>query len=237
MTPLFSFLPSGSAAIETLDGSNWQSWSSHITALLRMNGLKDHITKNQPTDSTKVAAWKEKEEIILGVLEMYCQKDVWSRVSDDSKMGLFKLKWAEIKKIYGGIASMSSFNTWVALTGTALDDSSPMQPQLQKLNEARITLATNNMAIADLQYCFILIKALPDSYFAVASTILASGEPKDLTPQTIQDRIINEEGRRSGSSTSLNKITPIKRQGDKSNIKCFYCTKVSHKSNECRKKK
>jgi hypothetical protein len=152
-------------------------------------------------------------------------------------MQSFKLKWDEIKKVYGGIGSMSSFNTWVALTGTALDDSTPMLPQLQKLNEARVTLATNKMEISDLQYCFILIKALPDSYSAVASTILASGEPKDLSPQMIQDRIVNEEGRRSGASASLNKIAPIRKQGDKSNIKCFYCTKVGHKSNECRKKK
>ena len=113
---------------------------------------------------------------------MYCQKDVWSRVSDDSKMASFKEKWDELKKVYGGIGSMSSFNTWTALTGTTLDESEPMLPQLQKLNEARQVLETNEMTITDLQYCFILIKALPESYSAVASTILATGKPKGLAP-------------------------------------------------------
>ena len=78
------------------------------------------------------------------------------------------------------------------------------------MNDACITLENNKMKITDLQFCFILIKALPESYSAVASTILATGELKDLSLQKIQDRILNEEGRRSGASVSLNKVAPIK---------------------------
>ena len=239
MAPLISFPLSGSAAIETLDGSNWPSWSSRITALLRMNGLKKHITDTKDSNNTK---WDSKEEIILGVLEMYCQKDIWTTVTDnsvDSKVKMCKEKWEKLKTIYGGIGSMSLFNTWVALTSTALDDSTPMLPQLQKLNDTCLTLENNDMKVSDLQYSFILIKALSDAYSAVTSTILASGEPKDLS-QKIQDRNLNEEGRRSGASTSLNKIAPIKRKGDKadkSKIKCYYCQKNGHKSNKCCKKK
>ena len=178
--------------------------------------------------------------MILGILEIYCQKDVWTTVLNDAKFGTYKDKWVEIKHVYGGVGSMSSFNTWVALTSTALDESNPMLTQLQKLNDAHITLENNDMKITNLQFSFILIKALPESYSAVASTILATGAPKDLSPQTIQDRILNEEGRQSGASMSLNKIAPIKRKGDKadkSKIKCYYCQKVGHKSTECRKKK
>ena len=203
-----------------------------------MNGVKKHVTDDPPAGDT--ADWNAMEEMLLGILEIYCQKDVWTNVADDSKFESVQLKWAELKRIYGGIGSMSSFNSWVALTSTALDESTALQPQLQKLNDMRNILAANDMKITDLQFSFILIKALPDSYSAVASTILATGEPKDLTPQKIQDRILNEEGRRSGGSASLNKIAPIKKKGDKADknkIKCFYCQKAGHKSNECRKKK
>ncbi len=73
---------------------------------------------------------------------------------------------------------MSSFNTWVALTSTALDESTLMLPQLQKLNDVHITLENNDMKINNLQYCFILIKALLESYSTVASTILATASAK-----------------------------------------------------------
>src|SRR6266852_3436054 len=101
MASSISFPPSGSAVIETLDGSNWPTWLSRITALFRMNGLKNHITEEKPAvDPDK--DWNTKQEIILGVLEMYCQKDVWTSVCDDSKFTSCKAKWDELKRIYGG---------------------------------------------------------------------------------------------------------------------------------------
>ena len=135
---------------------------------------------------------------------------------------------------------MSSFNTWVALTSTALDDSTPMLAQLQKMNDACITLENNKMKITNLQFCFILIKALPESYSTVISTILVTGKLKDLSLQKIQDCILNEEGQCSEASASLNKGMPIKWHGDrpdKSKVKCFYCDKPRHKCDECQKKK
>ena len=232
MAPSISFPPA--AQIEILNGSNWPVWSSRILALLRMNGLRTHITAEKDAADKD---WDAAEEMLLGVLEMYTQKDIWTTVSDDTVFKTCKAKWEELQRAYGGVGSMSAFNSWVSLTGTALDESAPMLPQLQKLNEARITLQNNDMKITDLQYSFILIKALPESYSAVASTILATGAPKDLTPQTIQDRILNEEGRRSGASASLNKVAPVKKKSDKAQVKCYYCQKLGHKSNECRKKK
>jgi hypothetical protein len=129
---------------------------------------------------------------------------------------------------------MSAFNSWVALTGTALEDTRPMLLQLQKLNDAHLTLHNNDMIITDLQFCFILIKVLPDSYTTVASTILVTGAPANLKPQMIQDWILNEEGHRSGASMLLNKVAPIKKNSE---ITCYYCKKTGHKSTECQKKK
>src|ERR1700755_894434 len=110
MAPSISFPPSGSAAIKTLDGSNWSTWSSRILALLCMNGLRSHVTDDKPTGDKE---WDAKEEMVLGVLEMYCQKDVWTAASNDSKFSTCKDKWAELKRVYGGVGSMSFFSTWV----------------------------------------------------------------------------------------------------------------------------
>ena len=108
-----------------------------------------------------------------------------------------------------------------------------MLPQIQKLCDARAQLSENKMEITDLQVFFILLKALPESYSTVASTILASGDTSKLKPLVIQERILNEESRRAGSMASLNKVAPVKSKSDKKNIKCYYCQKCGHKSNEC----
>ena len=180
------------AGIEILNGSNYTMWSSCILVLLQMNRLHTHTTQDMdPNDST----WDITEEMLIGMLEMYTLKDVWATIADDSKFKFCKAKWDELKCVYGGVGAMSTFNTWVALTGTHLIDLSLMLPQLQKLTNTRTTLTNKTMEIPDLQFCFILIKALPDSYSAIASTTLAIGAPSALTPLTIQEYILNEEGR------------------------------------------
>jgi hypothetical protein len=129
--PLFMFPPR--ITMEIFDGSNWLTWSSHSLAVCQMNGYWHHITDTKLTGDT---TWDDEEHFLLGVFKVYIQKDILLAVSDDSKFKNCKEKWEEIQCIYGGIRSMSTFNTWVALTGMALDDTSPMLPQLQKLNDA-----------------------------------------------------------------------------------------------------
>jgi hypothetical protein len=228
-----TFLPM--ARLEILNGSNWSVWSSRMFALFRMNGLKTYITS--ATANTNNKDWDTNQEIIKGILEVYIQKDVWAAVADDTKFKTVKAKLDELKHIYGGVGAMSTFNSWAALTGTVLNDATPMLPQLQKLNDARTNLDNNNMKITDLQFCFILIKALPESYSAVASTILATGAPTSLDPLVVQECILNEESRRSGASASLNKVAPVRRNEDRNKVKCYYCQKPGHKSPDCRKKK
>ena len=98
-----------------------------------------------------------------------------------------------------------------------------MLPQLQKLNDARTTLGSNNMEITDLQFSFILLKALPKSYSTVATAVLAGGAPSSLTPLTVQERILNEESQQASSTASLNKVAPVKIRSNKKDIKCYYC--------------
>jgi hypothetical protein len=79
MAPLISFPPA--ATIKILNRSNWPSWSVHILTLLQMNGLQLHVTGTKPTSNLN---WDAVEEMLLGILEMYCQKNVWNAVLDDT---------------------------------------------------------------------------------------------------------------------------------------------------------
>ena len=77
MAPSISFPPA--AAIKILDGSSWPIWSLCILTLLQMNGLQKHITKD--THSADDKDWDAVEEMLLGILEMYTQKDIWTAIA------------------------------------------------------------------------------------------------------------------------------------------------------------
>ena len=102
-----------------------------------------------------------------------------------------------------------------------------------------VALANASMGVSDIQFCLILLHALPASYEVLASTILASGTPTDLKHSKIIACILNEEGQWAGSSASLNvaKAAPIKSSGSKkkdhSGLTCHYCQKKGHIKPDC----
>src|SRR6267142_1047594 len=120
-----------------------------------------------------------------------------------------------------------------------------MAAQLAKLNEAQVSFSNASMGITDVQFCLILLNALPASYEVVASTILASGTPSALSHTEIIAHIINEEGHQPLSRSSLNvaraaliKYSSNKKgKKDHSSLTCHYCQKKGHIKPDCRKKK
>ncbi len=98
------------------------------------------------------------------------------------------------------------------------------------------------MGVSDIQYCLILLNALLKSYKVIVSTLLASGPATALQYSEITARILNEEGRKSGPSASLNAArAPVKsgkkKKKDHSNLTCHYCNKKGHIQPDCHKKK
>jgi len=143
-------------------------------------------------------------------------------------------EYEQLRDTYSGVGSTAIFNLWIELMQARLDDGSPLTPQLSKLNEARIKLSNAGMGVSDIQYCLILLNALPESYEVVASTLLASGPASDLKYSEITACILNEEGWKSGPSVSLNAACVDKKN---KNLTCHYCNKKGHMERDCRKKK
>jgi hypothetical protein len=176
---------------------------------------------------------------------LYTKQDVYSLVASVVDFLTFKHKWDVLKATYSGESgSTTIFNMWINLTQAKLNDSAPLAPQLAKLNETRVALSNASMGVTDTQYSLILLNALPPSYEAVATILLASGPPTSLKASKITARLINEEGRCAGPSTSLNTMSkaPIKgtskgKKKDHSNLTCHYCQKKGHIQPDCRKKK
>ncbi len=204
-----------------------------------MDCLLDHNTTPAGVDQED---WKSVQKKSMAYMRLNCAPDVFSTVESDTDYPTFKTKFEKLREIYSGVGSTTIFNLWIKLTQARLNNSTPLAPQLAKLNEAHIKLSNAGMGISDVQYCLILLHTLPFTYEIVATTLLASGPPTALKHSEITARILNKEGRKSGPSASLNvAYAPVKsgkkKKKDHSNLTCHYCKKKGHIQPDCCKKK
>ena len=239
-TSTFSMPPG--TTLEALTGQNWNAWSATITAILQLNEVESILVYDQLPSGVDADDWASIQKKTKAYLCLYCAADVHSTVASDVDFPTFKHKFDRLRETYGGVGSTAVFNLWIELMQARLDDTSPLAPQLARLNEARVKLANANMGVSDIQYSLILLNALPKSYEVVASTLLASGPASSLKYSEITARILNEEGRKSGPSASLNSArapvkTGKKKKKDHSNLTCHYCDRKGHIQPDCRKKK
>ena len=262
----FSFTFPPTVQLVKLDGTNWQAFNSTLVALMRMNGCRRHLTHADPAhadptapDANVVALWERQEEVIIGLLALYTTSEVYTQIASDTVFPSVHDKYQHLESLYGMVGSMATFNAWVGLVNTKLQEGSPFRPQLQAMLEARNTLAENGMTFSDMQMCFILLDALPPSYSTVAGAILAQGAPAALVPQDLINRFLNEESRLNGPSGTLTKVAPVKNssnnkgkqrqahkpqqsssstpQGSSSEVTCYYCQRPGHKKPDCQKMK
>src|SRR6266404_2333649 len=178
------------------------------------------------------------------LLQLYIPPNLLSVVNNDTLYPTVYNMWVCLSTIHGGESgSTLVFNQWTILVDSKLDNTQPLAPQFAKLNEARINLTNITMGITNNQYALILLCALPISYEALQSILLASGPAGTLSVEDIVACVINEEGCRSLNTTSLSahNKAPIKstagKKRDRSNPTCHYCQKKGHISPNCHKKK
>ena len=232
-------VPSGTT-LEVLSGSNWNAWSGVLRAILQFLDVDSILIHDTCPQGVDAEDWSTIQKKITAYMRLHCQADVFSTIESDVDFPSFKHKFDRLNETYGGVGSTAVFNLWIELMQARLDDSSPLAPQLAKLSEACIKLSNANMGVSDIQYCLILLNALPKTYKIVASTLLALGPATALKFSEITACILNEEGRKSGPLTSLNLVAPIKtgkgkKKKDHSNLTCHHCGFKGHIKPDCRK--
>jgi len=117
-------------AISKLDGAqSWPEWSNAVAALFRVYGHRDHIIEDPPSGPDQ-AKWLKDDDKLCGSLELYINRDVLSQIPD-SKFKTVKAKWNELKRLYGGMASMVTFNLWRELANFRLDESTDFSSDVQ----------------------------------------------------------------------------------------------------------
>ncbi len=241
-TTIFT-IPHG-IGFKQFEGTDWNMWSRTFMAILGIHEAQDVLHFNVAPTGVDADEWGTTAHHVQMLIQLYVRPNLFSVVNNDTLYPTVYNKWVCLGAIHGGESgSTIVFNQWTILVDSKLDNTQPLAPQFAKLNEARINLANVAMGITDNQYALILLHALPASYEALQSILLASGPAGTLTAEDIVAHAINEEGRHglNPASLSAHNKAPIKsmagKKKDHSTLTCHYCQKKGHISPNCHKKK
>src|SRR6266702_4982316 len=130
--PVFNLSFPPSIQLSKLDGTNWQPWSATLGALMRMNGTRRHLTHDAPAhadsanpDTDIQVRWDKEEEVIIGLLFLFVTTEVYSQIASDNVFPMVCDKYQQLEVLYGTVGSMATFNLWVSLANTKLQEGSP----------------------------------------------------------------------------------------------------------------
>ena len=136
--------------LEALTGQNWNVWAGTLCAVLQLNEVDCLLDHNTTPAGVDQEDWKSVQKKSMAYMRLNCAPDVFSTVESDTDYPTFKTKFEKLREIYGGVGSTAIFNLWIKLTQAHLDDSTPLVPQLAKLNEAHIKLSNAGMGVSDV---------------------------------------------------------------------------------------
>src|SRR6266702_6638835 len=130
--PVFNLSFPPSIQLPKLDGTNWQPWSATLGDLMRMNGTHCHLTHDAPAhadpanpDADVVARWDKEEEVIISLLFLFVTTEVYLQIASDLVFATVHAKYQQLETLYGAVGSMATFNLWVSLANTKLQEGSP----------------------------------------------------------------------------------------------------------------
>lgn len=216
-----------------LDGTNYKKWAAAIRAFLRYSGCwaliegytpptattaTPGISRPADSDATGQAAWDEKNQKAMGVIEMYTKENL-KHLIEDKRTAL--AMWNTLKTEYEKPGAVGAFVAFQALFNAQLVDTSPLGPQLDALHEAAAQVTVAGIEIKDQLLALLMVNCLPKSYQTLASTILAvHKDVKDLKPSDVKPKIVEEEARRIANCTQISRVSSAPKKQTKPCEKC-----------------
>ena len=202
--------------IDTLDGSNWGTWSAQVQSAARILNCWDVIKGEvvvpvttpptyslltRPTAQTQtnaallaeeLASWNKKNSTALGVIQGKTSSAIWPEFINHADAATL---WTALETKYGKAGGATTYLQVVSLYKVHMTDSSLLLPQIQAFQENYTQiLANGHSKLSEDIATFIFCSSLPTSYQDLASQYLISIE--DITKYELQKiiaRVIEEE--------------------------------------------
>ena len=239
--------------IDTLDGSNWGTWSAQVQSATRILNCWDVIKGEvvvpvttpptyslltRPTGQTQtnaallaeeLASWNKKNSTALGVIQGKTSSAIWPEFINHADVATL---WTALETKYGKAGGATTYLQVVSLYKVHMTDSSPLLPQIQAFQENYMwILANGHSKLSEDIATFIFCSSLPTSYQDLTSQYLISIE--DITKYELQKiiaRVIEEESRRKARTNAVASGSQIHKfaQINKYNKHCDKCGRNNH---------
>ena len=192
--------------INTLDGSNWGTWSAQVQSATRILNCWDVIKGEavvpvttpptyqlltRPTAATQtnaallveeLASWMKKNSTALGVIQGKTSLAIWPDFTNHAEAATL---WTALETKYGKAGGATTYLQVVSLYKVHMMDSSLLLPQIQAFQENYMwILANGHSKISEDIATFIFCSSLPTSYQDLASQYLTL--TKDITKYELQ---------------------------------------------------
>jgi len=258
------------SSIPVLTGKeNYREWASKVKAAAFINGIWLHyISEDLVWNTISAEGQEDRKERVkeedLQIKEMKAQGIILLTVSSIITIKLESLSddatantmWTLMKELFSTRDGVTAMLDMKKFQRVDFVDDGNMEFQIDSFTELRSHCTLNKHTVTDWQFAAMLLIALPDSFSHVQDAFLTTGDPQDLSPDTVHAKILEFENRKkeqaTGSAAFSFSTTTTKSKGkkattsssstlaaasDKSNVECFYCKKKGHMAKVCRTKK
>ena len=152
--------------------------------------LSGKLPSSEPSDPAE-AEWHKKNSKVQTVIFLSIE---------DTPIQIVKMKclardiWKTLADQYTGVGALDALILMSCLHHFQLDDSKPLESQINQMSDMRSQLATMGDEISDAKFAIIISGALPSSYDTLKTMAIASvTDMSQLMSDTLIQQILREE--------------------------------------------